>query len=75
MIYICYQKKKWSAIQPHRKSTTQGMIFLSIIKTRNMQAKMTYSRNDVRPYQVFNKNEEEVATKSDMKHLKSNNVT
>ena len=36
---------------------------------------MTYSRNDVRPYEVFNKNEEEVATKSDMKHLKSNNVT
>lgn len=36
---------------------------------------MTYSRNGIRPYQVFNKNEEEVATKSDMEHLKSNNVT
>ena len=35
---------------------------------------MTYSRNDVRPYEVFNKNEEEVATKSDMKHLKSNKL-
>lgn len=28
------------AIQPHPKSTTQRMIFLSIIKTRNMQAKL-----------------------------------